>query len=53
MSPLLPAPGPAFRLAILALILFSGTFVMAADGVTAEPFATGCKVIGSSGMAAS
>jgi gamma-glutamyltranspeptidase/glutathione hydrolase len=52
MSPLLPAPGPAFRLAILALILFSSTFVMAADRVTGEPFATRSEVIAPNAMAA-
>ena len=52
MSPLLPAPGPAFRLAILILTLFSSTFAMAADRVTGEPFATRSEVIAPNAMAA-
>jgi gamma-glutamyltranspeptidase/glutathione hydrolase len=52
MSPLLPAPGPAFRLAILILTLFSSAFAMAADRVTGEPFATRSEVIAPNAMAA-
>ena len=53
MHPRLPLPGPASRLALLALaLLLNGLTAMAADRVTGKPFATRSAVIAPEAMAA-